>query len=170
MARATLAVVASGWTLLLVGAPASAQDCPTGKPAIVSRAVPAALGQSPLWVTAGSHPIKWESSAAPVQLVWVIDRAARGQIIVTGKHAKSGALLKFTRFGDTLGERQSRYQLDSLGYKPSLAKADDLKKFGFDRNYAWFPEPGCYEITGRVGRQQTKIFLQVGADAKTTRR
>ncbi len=169
MARAGLTGALCG-IVLCAATPTSAQECPTGKPVVVTRAVPAALGQSPLWVTAGSHPIKWESSAAPVQLVWLIDAAARGQIIVTGKHAKSGALLKFTRFGDTLGERQSRYQLNPLGYKPSLAKAEDLKKFGFDRNYAWFPEPGCYEIAARVGRQQTKIFVLVGTAAQTTRR
>lgn len=169
MARSNLVVLLGGATFLMA-TPLAAQDCPTGKPVVVTRAVPAAFGETPLWVTAGSHPIKWESSASPVQLVWVLDATARGQIVVTGKHAKSGALLKFTRFGDTLGERQSRYQINPLGYRPSLAKPEDLKKFGFDRNYAWFPEPGCYEIAARVGRQQAKIFLLVGEPAKTTRR
>lgn len=168
--RRSFVVGMVGGAALLLAAAATAQDCPTGKPSVITRAVPAVLGQGPLWVTAGSHPIKWESSASPVQLVWVLDASARGQAIVTGKHARSGALLKFTRFGDTLGERQSRYQINPLGYRPSLAKPEDLKKFGFDRSYAWIPEPGCYELTARVGRQQTKIFLQVAQAPAATRR
>jgi hypothetical protein len=94
-------------------------------------------------------------------LVWLIDGAAPGIVIVTGKHVKSGAPLTFTSFGDRIGSPQLRYQLNRAGYKPSLAKADDLAKFGFDRNFAWFPEPGCYEISGRVGRAQPKIYLEV---------
>lgn len=153
-----------GCSLLVLLAPSTAvaQECPTGKPAPVTRVLPPVFGQSPLWVTAGSAPIKWEGSADPVQLVWVLDGSVRGPAMVTGKNRVTGALLRFTRFGDRLGERQSRYKLDPLGYKPSLAKPDDFQKFSFDRNYAWFPEPGCYEITGRVGRQQATIYLQVG--------
>ncbi|MBI4478052.1 MAG: hypothetical protein HY654_12825 [Acidobacteria bacterium] len=147
--------------MLVTASTAAAQECPTGKPTVVSRALPAAVGQKPLWVTASSLPIKWEGNNSPVQLVWVIDAAAGGLVMVSGKHVKSSALVRFTRFGDTLGERQPRYEISRTGYKPSLAKPGDLLKFAFDRNFAWFPEPGCYEITARVGRLQPKIYLEV---------
>lgn len=147
--------------VLTTASTAGAQECPTGKPTTVSRALPAAVGQKPLWVTAGSLPIKWEGNNLPVQLVWVVDATAGGVVQVSGKHVKSNAPVRFTGFGDTLGARQQRYEISRTGYKPSLAKQGDLQKFNFDRNYAWFPEPGCYEITGRVGRLQPKIYLEV---------
>lgn len=145
----------------LAADPAAAQECPTGKPAVVTRVLPAALGQAPLWVTSSGWPIKWEGSAAPVQLVWIIDATARGQIIVSGRHTGSGAAVRFTSFGDRLGARRARYRLDRLGYNPTLAKPDDFKKHSFDRNYAWFPEPGCYELSGRVGTTEVTLHVEV---------
>jgi hypothetical protein len=136
--------------------------CPTGKPVTLVRGIGPVLGQSPLWVTPGRFPIKWDGPNHPVQLLWVIDANARGQILVTGKHRDTRALLRFTKFGDTLGERQARFALDPLGYKPKQATAADLQRYGFDLIYAWFPEAGCYEIQGRVGRQQATIYLEIG--------
>lgn len=147
--------------VLLTASTAGAQECPTGKPATVTRALPPVFGQTPLWVTAGSTPIKWEDPQKPVQLVWVLDATAQGLAMVTGKNRATGAALRFTKVGDTLGQRQVKYELNR-SYKPSLAKPDDFTKYSFDRNFAWFPEPGCYEIAARVGRQQAKIYLQVG--------
>jgi hypothetical protein len=155
--------VTLGCLLVLVTLPAGANECPTGKPTRVTRVLPPVLGPGPLWVAAESFPIKWKGPAAPVQLVWVLDASARGQVMVTGKHRESGATLRFTNFGDTLGERQLRYRIDPIGYKPSVAKPDDFQKHNFDRSYGWFSQPGCYEITTRVGREQVQIFLEVVA-------
>ena len=154
------ATLGCGLLLLLVAWPAGAQECPTGKPTLLTRALPRALGPGPLWVMAESWPIKWKASGAPVQLIWVIDASVPGQAIVMGKHRESGLPIRFTAFGDTLGERQLRHQIDPFGYKPSLARPEDFTKYSFDRSYVWFPEPGCYELTGRVGRQQATIHLE----------
>lgn len=157
-------VVGCGLSVLLAGSRAAVfppQDCPVGRPTVLTKAVAAAVGQSPLWVVIGRGPVKWVGPNDPVQLLWVLDGQARGQAFVTGKHRKTGAVLRFTKFGDRLGERQARYTLQLLGYKPKQATAEDLQRYGFDLIYAWFPEPGCYEISGRVGRQQSTIYLEV---------
>lgn len=147
--------------VLIPSSAAAAERCPTGKPTVVTRALPAVLGQGPLWVTASSLPVKWEGNNYPVQLVWVVDAVAGGVVMVSGKQVTSNAPVRFTRFGDTVGARQLRYQLDRIGYKPSLAEPEDLKRFNFDRTFAWFTEPGCYEIAARVGRLQSKMHLEV---------
>jgi len=152
--------------LLLVpvfGGPAGAQDCPMGKPAVISGAVPRALGKGPVWMTAESLPIKWVDAGTPIQLVWLMDAEARGPALVTGKHRESGAQVRFTKLGDRVGKRELRWRLDPLGYQPTHAKPQDFKKFSFDRNFGWFPSPGCYEITGQFGRQESKIIVQVTA-------
>lgn len=112
-------------------------------------------------VAYGRFPIKWDGPNYPVQLLWVVDAAARGQIFVSGRNRDTKALLRFTKFGDTLGERQARFTLDPLGYKPKQTPPEELKKYGFDLIYAWFPEPGCYEIQARVGRQHTTLYLEI---------
>jgi hypothetical protein len=152
--------------LLLVpvlGAPAHAQDCAMGKPAVISGAVPRALGKGPVWMTAETVPIKWVDAGTPVQLVWLMDAEARGPAIVSGKHRESGAQVRFTKLGDRVGKRELRWRLDPLGYQPTHAKPQDFKKFSFDRNFGWFPAPGCYEITGQFGKQESKIIVQVAA-------
>ena len=152
--------------LLLVpvlGTPARAQDCAMGKPAVISGAVPRALGKGPVWMTAETVPIKWVDAGTPVQLVWLMDAEARGPAIVAGKHRESGAQVRFTKLGDRVGKRELRWRLDPLGYQPTHAKPQDFKKFSFDRNFGWFPAPGCYEITGRFGQQESKIIVQVAA-------
>ncbi len=143
------------------GAGAVQPPCPTGKPVSLVRGVGPVLGASPIWVTPGRFPIKWDGPNYPVQLLWVIDANARGQIVLTGKKRDSKVVARFTKFGDTLGERRARWILDPLGYTPKQVAQADLRRYGFDLIYAWFAEPGCYEIQARVGRQQATIYLEV---------
>lgn len=150
----------------LAAAPARAQDCASAKPSIVSGAVPRALGKSPIWMTAESLPVKWTDGGTPVQLIWLIDAAAREPFYVSGKHLKSGAPVKFTKIGDRVGMKQARWRLDPLGFRPAQAKPQDLKKHAFDRTFGWFPTPGCYEIRGQARDQVSVIFVQVGEPAR----
>jgi hypothetical protein len=139
-----------------------AEDCPTARPAVLTKALTPVVGKSPLWLTWGTGPVPWKSANDPVQLMFVRDRSVPGQAFVSGKHRGSNAPLRFTKFGETLGTRLTRYTLAPLGWKPSLAKAEDFDKYEFDRVFGWFAEAGCFEITARVGRQQSTMYLQVG--------
>jgi hypothetical protein len=145
-----------------VAVPAGGQDCMSAKPAIVSGAVPRALGKSPIWVTAESIPIKWTDPAVPVQLIWIIDAEAREPYYVSGRHRVSGVPIKFTKIGDRVGMRQPRWRLDPLGFKPAKATPKDIQKYTFDRTFAWFTAGGCYEIRGQARNQETVILVQVG--------
>ena len=152
-----------GLTLLvaLAAAPSAAQECAADKAAVVSGAVPRAIGKGPVWLAAESFPIKWKDAGTPVQLIWLSDATARGPVLVSGKHRDSGAQVKFTKLGDIVGKREVKYRLDSLGYQPSHAKPADYKKFNFDRTFGWFPAAGCYEIIGQIGLQQSKMVVHV---------
>jgi len=157
-------VVGCALFVLIAGSSAAvvlAQDCPVGKPTVLTKSLGAALGQSPAWVIVGRGPLDWVGPGDPVQLLWVLDNSAPGQASAAGKHWKTGAVLKFTKFGDRLSERQTRFLLNPAGYRPKQATAEDLKKYGFDLIYGWFPEPGCYELVARVGRQQSTLHLEV---------
>jgi hypothetical protein len=145
----------------LAAVPAGGQDCASGKPAVISGAVPRALGKSPIWMTAASLPIKWSEPGTPVQVIWIIDAAAREPFYVSGKHQASGAPVKFTKIGDRVGMRQARWRLDPLGFKPAQAKPQDLEKYAFDRSFAWFPSAGCYEIRAQARGQETTILVSV---------
>lgn len=145
---------------------ASAQDeCPSGRPFRLIPAITPVIGQSPLWVTTGGGPIGWEGPNNPAPVVWVRDRGVKGPAFLSGK--ASGGPAK-ARFATTLyGLPDERFKLDLMGVKPAAVKEADLARYSFHRTYVWFPAPGCYEVTARVGQQQSVIYLRVDPRAET---
>lgn len=156
-----------GITLLATTAPADMQDpCSAGRPARIIPNVVPALGQSPMWAATGGKPIDWEGPAAPTRVLWLRDVAVKGAAFLSGKLSgkeSTGA----ARFATSLyGNREPRLRLDHLGVKPTGIKDADLQKYAFHWTFVWFPSQGCYEITGRVGSQQSVIYLNVAPAAK----
>lgn len=136
-------------------------DCPASKLRPLIPAIAPVLGDSPLWVTAGRGPTVWPGADKPIDLLLVRDRAVAGAAIVAGKHRASGGTARFGRPGTTAGLWEERYRLDQAGTKPRAATPEDLERYSFHAAEGVFPEPGCYEITGRVGPQQVTIFLNL---------
>jgi hypothetical protein len=73
--------------------------------------------------------------------------------------------VKFSAPGSTLGVREERFKLDQIGIKPGKVTPQDLQKYSFHRTNVWFSEPGCYELTARVGKQQSVIVVKVEGPA-----
>ncbi len=148
---------------LLVVPPASAlaQDCPTAKPTLLTMAVTPVVGQSPAWLTWGKGPLAWLGPDKPLGILFVRDRAVRGPATLSGRQRASGAKVRFGKTGSTLGLREDRIQLDALGTKPRTATPKDLERYSFHMLDVWFPDSGCYEVTARVGSQQSVILVNV---------
>lgn len=159
-----------GITLLATpSAPADMQDpCPAGRPArIISNVVPV-IGQSPMWAATGGKPIDWEGPTTPARVLWLRDVAVKGAAFLSGKPSgKESATAAKVGFATSLyGSREQRLKLDHIGVRPTGIKDADLQKYAFHWTFIWFPSPGCYEITGRVGSQQSVIYLNVVPAAK----
>jgi hypothetical protein len=146
--------------------PGQPAECPAGKPVKVLPSVVPALGQSPLWAATGGKPLAWESAGSPIRVLWLRDVAVKGAAMLSGK-ARTGTA-KTTFAASMYANREMRYKLDGLGDKPKGVKDADLLKFAFHWTFVWFPEPGCYEITARVGSQQSLIYLEVVSAGKKT--
>jgi hypothetical protein len=137
------------------------QECSSGKPLRLIKTINPVVGQSPVWVTTGAatgtKPILWEGSNNPVQVLWIRDLAVKGPALLSGTLAGGKAKATFAKAA--LGLPTDRFKFDALGDKPESVKDDDLRRYAFHRTYVWFPEPGCYEFTARVGSQQSVIRL-----------
>jgi hypothetical protein len=155
--------------LTTTAAPTGMQGpCPTGRPVrLISNVVPA-VGQSPMWAATGGKPIEWTGPKEPVRVLWLRDVAAKGIAFLSGKLSSKDptAGSKVTLATSLYGTREQRLQLDHLGSKPAGIKDADLRKYAFHWTFIWFPTAGCYEITGRVGSQQSVIYLNVVPAAK----
>lgn len=146
--------------LAMTASPVYAQsDCPSGRPSRLIPSITPVVGQSPLWITTGSGPVAWESAKDPVQVLVVRNVAVKGPAFLSAKPRAGTAKVRFA-FA-SLGLPVERIKLDDLGIKPSTVKDAELKKYAFHRMFIWFPEPNCYEITARVGREQSLIYLNV---------
>lgn len=144
----------------------SGQDCPADKPFLLTMAVTPTVGKSPIWATWGKGALTWKAPDTAVGILIVRDRAVKGQTIVSGRHRASGAKVRFGKAGSTLGVREERLELDALGAKPRTATPKDLERYAFHMLDVWFPQPGCYEVTGRVGREQATFVINLQAPKK----
>lgn len=136
-------------------------DCPSGRPFQLTRAVAPVIGQSPLWVTTGREPIAWESPTKGVTVLFVRDRSVPGIATLSGRNRTTGAKARFTKSGLGVGFANDTLRLDEEGAKLKTASADDQARYSFHYIAVWFPDSGCYEIAGRVGRQRPTIYLKV---------
>lgn len=135
-------------------------DCPPASPVrLISNLTPV-LGQSPLWIAAGGRPLSWKGPNVPVKLLVVRDVAATGPAFLAGTAAK-GTTGKVTFSRALYGLPTDRLPLDALGEKLENIRDADIKKYAFYWVYIHFSAPGCYEIGGRVGRQQPSVFLRL---------
>ena len=159
-----------GITLLATtSAPVHMQDpCAAGRTTrLISNLVPV-VGQSPMWAATGGKPIDWEAPGTPASVLWLRDVAVKGAAFLSGKlSGKESKAVATVGFGTSLyGSREQKIKLDHIGVKPKGIKDADLQKYAFNWTFIWFPSPGCYEITSRVGSQQSVIYLKVAPAAK----
>jgi hypothetical protein len=145
------------------GAPS---ECPSGKPVKVLPSVIPALGQSPMWAATGGKPLPWDGPGQPARVLWLRDVAVKGAAMLSGKARTGTARVQFA--SSMYANREMRFKLDGLGDKPKGIKEADLLKYAFHWTFVWFPEPGCYEITARVGSQQSLIYLEAVSSGKKT--
>jgi hypothetical protein len=89
------------------------------------------------------------------------DVAVNGATSLTGK-LRDGTSKAGFGFA-TLNNPSERLRLNNLGIELDSVSPDELRKYAFHRVIVWFPEPGCYEITGQVGRERSLIYLNVVA-------
>jgi hypothetical protein len=159
--------VLGGVLVVASGVTAHAQEpCAPGKSRPLVQSLTPVTGQSPMWVTTGAGPIAWKGPNDPVTLLWIRDVSVAGSALLNGQRRGSAPVkVRFSAPGSTLGVREERYKLDQIGFKPGKVTPEDLQKYSFHRTNVWFSEPGCYELTARVGRQQSVIVLKVDGPA-----
>ena len=152
-------------------APAQMQDpCTAARTTrLITNIVPV-LGQSPMWAATGGKPIDWEASSTPARVLWLRDVGVMGPAFLSaklsGKESAAAAAAKVGFATSLYGAREPKIKLDHIGVVPKGIKDADLRKYAFNWTFVWFPSPGCYEITARVGSQQSVIHLKVAPAAK----
>ena len=145
---------------LVVVSPAYGQEeCPVGSSEVLAGF--RVTGDGPLWVGVGSDTISWTGPNEGVTVIWVRDYEISGPAVLSGANRASGAEAGFARTASALGSRTDRYRLENIGFQPDNISQADLRRYSFHRGAVFFPEPGCYEITAQIGREEAALYLDV---------
>ncbi len=155
-----------GALLLVMGVAtgvAAQEECPTGKQKILVPAISPVFGEGPLWATTGATTAEWVAPEKPVAVLWVRDLEVTGPpAILTGQlRGTPTTKVLFAERGSTLGVKQEKFVLSGLGTKPGKATLKDVQRYAFFQTDVWFPAAGCYEVTGRIGKQTSTVYFRV---------
>ena len=148
---------------LVVVSPAFGQEaCPMGSPETLVRNFNRVLGDGPLWVALRTEALgNWEGRNEGIPLVWVRDYEVSGAVLISGANRESGEAARFAESTVGLSNRNERHRLGNIGYQPDNVDQAALRRYSFHRGAVFFPEPGCYEIMARVGRETATLWLNV---------
>lgn len=113
------------------------------------------IGETPLWMASQVLPIvPWRNEF--VRSVWVVDRAAEGDLILAGRRTDGPGVAQFVRPG---GERATeQLRIASAGRVGSPTASATAARYADNQVYIVLPSPGCWELTARLGSEITRTF------------
>jgi len=129
---------------------------------------PAGNERPDLGPTIGEAPILLASQALPVipwrndfvRVVWVVDRALDGDLILSGRRTDGEGTVRFIRQG---GERATeQLHVPSAGrIGAANAQSPETARYADIQVRLALPAPGCYELQARLGEVQRAYVIHV---------
>ena len=106
------------------------------------------MGEFPAWLASRPLPVlPWRNEI--VRTIWVVDRSVSGDLTLSGRQTDGPAFPLFIREGSSGPTPQlvitSAPRIGSTGASPTAARYADIQVF------LSIPQPGCYDITARIG-------------------
>jgi hypothetical protein len=113
------------------------------------------IGESPLWMASQVLPvIPWRNEF--IRSVWVVDRTAEGDLILSGRRTDGDSVAQFVRPG---GERATeQLRITSAGRVGSPNASPAAARYADNQVLIVLPSPGCWQITGRLGSEISRTF------------
>lgn len=113
------------------------------------------IGESPLWMASQVLPVvPWRNDF--VRSVWVVERAAEGDLILTGRRTDGPGAAQFARPGGDRATEQLRITSAGRVGSPDASPAAAL--YADNQVYIVLPSPGCWELTARLGSAISRTF------------
>jgi hypothetical protein len=113
------------------------------------------IGESPLWMASQVLPVvPWRNEF--IRSVWVVERSAEGDLILSGRRTDGTGTAQFVRPG---GERATeQLRVTAAGRVGSPTASPTAARYADNQVYIVLPSTGCWEVTARLGSEMTRIF------------
>lgn len=116
------------------------------------------LGQFPVWLASRALPVIPYRNEL-VRTVWVVDRSVSGDLVLSGRQTDGPAAPQFIREGSSAPTPQLIVSAaPRIGQTTGSETAGKYADIGV---YLSVPQPGCYEITARIGEHTQAYTVYV---------
>jgi protein-S-isoprenylcysteine O-methyltransferase Ste14 len=120
-------------------------------------------GTRPVWLADGSDFGHFAGAMRPVKSLWILSREVTGSFRVEGRRLDGPGTTRFqvggmdTPITDTLVIENPAAQ----SVTPGGASAEVMRSYVFIPSYVFYPSPGCWQISARLGDRDVEIVLEV---------
>lgn len=117
------------------------------------------VGDGPVWLVQGLNG-QW--MGAPIKSVWVIDRKAKGDLVVTGRRVDETGRLNFqAEMHGPISDVLTKIKPLEQSMTPGGAGPDIMERYAFVSSYVIYPTPGCWALDVRLGSSRQQIIVSL---------
>ena len=143
-------------TLLAASCPVSPVDRPA------SAVIGAAIGKHPAWMVDGGDG-RWSGADRLIKTLFVFSSRASGSLRITGRRPDGGDGELLFQDGSQ-GTRQPSLEMADpwrRSVTPGGSTPEILRAYAFIPSYVIYPSRGCWELTVRLGAEETRITIEL---------
>jgi hypothetical protein len=115
-------------------------------------------GKAPVWIVDGRAP--WSGADYPTKTLWVFSRAAKN-VRIEGRRLDGGESVKLRTGDDAPSQAMVISDPAAWSVVPGGASSAVMKTYAFIPSHVFYPSPGCYEFTIRIGDRQERIVREI---------
>lgn len=141
--------------------PSACQQSPTQD--LLPEVVAPMVGARPVWLVDGSAT--WRSGE-PVKTLWVLLRTSE-DVRIRGRRLDGPGALTLRRGEDPPGDMLVFANPARQSVVPDGAPPEIMRDYVFLPSHVFYPSPGCWEFTVRIGEEEMRIVRRSEAGSGT---
>lgn len=148
----------AGPTTSLLVAQEANRCLPTPPQDLLPDVVGPMVGTRPAWRVGGGD--RWTNGAHPVKTLWVFARTSL-DVRIEGRRLDGPGALTFQRQPDPVTEVLVITDPGRTSVIPGGAPSEVMRAYSFIPSYVFYPSPGCWEFTVRIGDDEVRIVYEM---------
>ena len=146
--------------LALAAPPQSSAPCdesPTTD--VLAKVIAPMTGRAPVWMVDGNRG-HWGGADFPAKTVWVFAHPVKN-VRIDGRRLDGAGAVTIRTGNDAPSPVLVIPDPAAWSVTPGGASAETMKQYAFVMSHVFYPSPGCYELTIRIGDRQVRIVREL---------
>lgn len=134
------------------------EDCRTSPTRDVLDVVGPMTGRRPVWLVDADS--RWKDATYPVKTLWVVTRTDR-RLLIAGRRLDGPGTATFGRGSEPSAATLEVDDPARRSVRPGGATPDVLRAYAFIPSHVYYPSPGCWEFTVRIGDDSFTVVRRI---------